>query len=102
MQFQPEDNMHKAFTGLAMAAAVAVAVTATTSPSEARWRHGWGWGPGIVGGLAAGALIGGALAPRYYGPGPYYAYGPGPYAYGECYRRRVWTEYGWRWRRVCY
>jgi MFS family permease len=95
--------MHKAFTGLAMAAAVAVAVTATTSPSEARWRgHGWGWGPGIVGGLAAGALIGGALAPRYYGPGPYYSYGAGPYAYGECYRRRIWTEYGWRWRRVCY
>ena len=94
--------MHKTITGLATAVAVAIVVVANPSPSEARWR-GHGWGPGIVGGLAAGAIIGGALAPRYYyGPGPYYAYGPGPYAYRECYRRRAWTPYGWRWRRVCY
>ncbi|MGA9003006.1 MAG: BA14K family protein, partial [Pseudolabrys sp.] len=44
----------------------------------------WGWGFG--GGLAAGALIGGALAAPYYYGGyypyaqPYYAPGPGYYA----------------------
>ncbi len=38
------------------------------------WHHGWGgWGPGVVGGLAAGAIIGGALAAPYaYGYGGYY------------------------------
>jgi hypothetical protein len=118
--------MKKAITGLAAAALLAGAVT-MPSQAEARWGHrGWGWGPGIFGGLAAGALIGSALAgPRYYGPyygyrsyygpayayygpRPYYRYGPGyayvggPYAYRDCVRRRVWTPYGWRWRRACY
>ena len=54
------------------------------------WRGGWGRGPGwgyrgygwgpaaVVGGLAAGAIVGSALAaPYYYGPGPGY-YGAGP------------------------
>jgi hypothetical protein len=53
-------------------------------------------GAGIIGGLAAGAIIGSAIAPRpYYGPGPVY-YAPG------CYwtRERIWTDWGWRWRRV--
>ena len=94
--------MKKIITGLATAATIAAAVIAVPSASEARpWHHHGGWGgPGIVGGLAAGALIGGALAGPYYNG--YYGYGPGPYAYGECYRRRVMTPYGWRWRRVCY
>lgn len=65
------------------------------------WRGGrWGfWGPGAVfGGLAAGAIIGSALAaPPYYGPG-YYSYGPGP---APCWRR-VWGAYGWRWVNACY
>ena len=53
------------------------------------WRRGWGWwGPGaILGGLAAGALVGGYYA---YGPGYYGYYGPGygyPYGpYGRCWR----------------
>jgi hypothetical protein len=95
--------MKKAITGVATAAVLAGAVV-MPSQAEARWGHrGWGWGPGIVGGLAAGALIGGALAgPRYYGgyygSGPYYGYAR---AY-DCPPRRVWTPYGWRWRRVCY
>lgn len=53
------------------------------------WGRGWGyrgygWGPAaVVGGLAAGAVVGSALAaPGYYGPGPGYGagpgYGPGP------------------------
>src|SRR5262249_28092816 len=38
------------------------------------WHRGWGWrGGAVVGGLAAGALVGSALAaPYYYGGGPYY------------------------------
>ena len=57
----------------------AIKNAAPASIESVRWGHGgWGWGVGA--GLAAGAIIGGALvAPRYYyGPGPYY-YGPGPY-----------------------
>lgn len=48
--------------------------------------RGYGYGgaaaAGIIGGLAAGAIIGSAVANSgyYYGPG--YSYGPGPYAYG--------------------
>jgi hypothetical protein len=44
------------------------------------WRRGgWGWRPGVVvGGLAAGALLGG-----YYGPYASNGYGP---AYGDCWR----------------
>jgi hypothetical protein len=66
------------------------------------WRGGWGWrggrwgwwGPGaVIGGLAAGAIVGSALA------APYYGY-PGPYGYGGCWRR-VWGYYGWQWARVC-
>lgn len=37
------------------------------------WGRGRGWG---YGGFAAGAIIGGALASRYYYPGPYYYYDP--------------------------
>ena len=116
--------MRKAILGLA--AIIAATVTAIPTPSEAHWRgRGWGIGAGILGGLAAGAFIGSAWGYPgygYYRPGPYYGYryryrygyapayygyGPGYYAYGGpyypygCYRRRVWTPYGWRWRRFC-
>src|SRR5262245_41640774 len=66
---------------LAMAAPIGqqlAAKPATGLTEQVYWRgRGWGWGPGaFVGGLAAGAIIGGAIAaPYYYGPGPYY-YGP--------------------------
>lgn len=57
--------------------------------TQVHWRgRGFGWG---IGGLAAGAIIGGAIASSapygygYYGGGPYYGggygYGPG-YGYG--------------------
>jgi hypothetical protein len=58
-------------------------------------RWGW-WGPGaVVGGLAAGAIVGSAIAarPYYYGPGPGYAYGP-------CWRW-VGGPWGPHWARVC-
>jgi hypothetical protein len=97
--------MKKTLTALAAAATIATA--AIVAPGQAEARNGW-WIPGaIIGGLAAGAIIGGALAPPYYyAPGPYY-YGPGPAYYGpRCYwqRRRVWDGYRWRIGRVraCY
>jgi hypothetical protein len=77
---------------------MAVAAVAVPQQAEARFRGG-----PFFGGLAAGAIIGGALAgPGYYGyyGGPYGYYG-GPYAYGQCWRERVATPYGWRWQRVC-
>jgi len=114
-------------TGRSIAALAGVAILAVTlSPAEALtlpgpslappvaeaqidkafWRHGGGWGRGrgfgwgagaLVGGLAAGALIGSYYGPGYYGYGPGYYYGPG---YDPCLRR-VWGPWGWRWARVC-
>lgn len=99
-----------------LAAAVAAALAAaafTPQPAEAR---GGRIAAGVLGGLAAGAIIGGAFGPRYYGPG-YGYYGPG-YGYGGyapayyggyapaydggCYlrRERFWDGYAWRVRRV--
>ncbi len=106
------DAMTRTWTALAAAGAIAAAAIAAPTTAEAR---GWGWGGGaFFGGLAAGAIVGGALAapyyygggPYYYGGGPYYAYAPGyaaGYAYGPgCYlhRERFWDGYGWRVRRV--
>ena len=73
---------------VALSCAAAIALTANTAsatpathalalknaaPSDietVRW--GWGWG---LGGFAAGAIIGGALAAPYYYGRPYYPYG---------------------------
>ena len=81
------------FAGVASAApaggALALKNAATSNIETVQWRgRGWGWGGrgwgwGFGGGLAAGAIIGGALAaPYYYGGGYYggpYYYGGGPY-----------------------
>jgi hypothetical protein len=58
----------------------------------------WGWGPAaIVGGVAAGAIIGSALAaPRYYGPAHY-----GPPDYGPCWRREIDPWGREFWARAC-
>ncbi len=65
-------------TALAMAAALAgAAVLATSTGAVAQRWHGYeyrGWGPAAGIGLAAGALIGGAVAAAttpWYGPGYY-------------------------------
>lgn len=69
-----------AFAGAASAMPIATGAglgnAAPSNVETVRWGgRGWGFGAGV----AAGAIVGGALlAPRYYGPGPYY-YGPGPY-----------------------
>lgn len=71
---------------------LATATISTSTPAAAWWRYGWGApvAAGVIGGLAAGAIIGGAA--RGYGYGPAYAYGPAP---GPCVRRRaVYDGYG--------
>jgi hypothetical protein len=94
--------MKKALTVMAATATLAIASVAAPQSAEARC-YGCGVAAGVVGGLAAGAILGGALAgPRYYAPGPVY-YGPGPAYYGpRCYvtRERFWDGYRWRHHRV--
>ncbi len=96
--------MKKSVLALAAAAMLAAALP---SAAEARC-HGCGVAAGVVGGLAAGAIIGGALAgqPVYAEPAPppppryyYDEDDDGPICHVE--RRRVWVEgYGWRHRRI--
>ncbi|HMF23782.1 MAG TPA: hypothetical protein VKG24_16865 [Pseudolabrys sp.] len=103
-------------TIVALAAAAAVAA-ALPSPAHANC-NGCGVAAGVIGGIAAGAIVGSAIAnsrpPVYVEPAPVYAAPPPPPpppAYAEppditgsiCHieRRQVWIEgYGYRWRRV--
>jgi hypothetical protein len=104
-------SMKRTLIALAAAGLVAAAI-----PNTAQARcHGCGVAAGVVGGLAAGAIIGSAIAgsrPTYVEPAP--VYGPPPPAYyvepadvePECHtvRRRVFIDgVGYRWTRedVC-
>jgi hypothetical protein len=52
---------------------------------------GRGFGAGALGGFAAGAAVGYAFAPGYYG----YGYGYDDYGYGNCYQyNRVYDRWG--------
>ncbi|MBV9347033.1 MAG: hypothetical protein JO245_03570 [Pseudolabrys sp.] len=87
-------------TALAGAAAVALALAL---PQPAQARDGGAVAAGVVGGLAAGAIIGSTMQPRpytYYGGPAYYA---APYepTYGRCYRTREWDGVRWVRVRVC-
>jgi hypothetical protein len=77
-------------TLLALAAVASVGIAAVGAPRTAQaYCVGCAVGAGAVGGLAAGAIIGSAVAapPPYYGPGAYYA----PPAPGCYYTRQpVW------------
>ena len=89
--------MRKILTALVATVTLAGAAVATSAPAFA-WRGGgWGWGWGL-GGFAAGAIVGSALAAHPYYPygyyGGYYGYGPYP-APGPCVWRRVWNGYAW-------
>src|SRR3982074_1290995 len=95
-------------------AVFAVAAIGILSPSVAEARGGMGFhGGGFHGGFhhhgfggiglgAVGLGLGLGLAAAPYGYG--YPYGYGSYAAygGDCYliRRRVWTPFGWRLRRI--
>lgn len=90
-------------------ALAAAGIVASALPSSAQARcDGCGVAAGVIGGLAAGAIIGGAIAnspPRYYEPAPVYVappprvyYDEGPVCHVE--RQRFWDGYGWRHRRV--
>jgi hypothetical protein len=77
--------MMKTLTTLTAAATIAVALTAAPSDAFAQ-RRGAAIGLGILGGIAAGAIVGGAIANSRpaYGPGyvvqPGYVEAPGYYA----------------------
>jgi hypothetical protein len=90
--------MKKALTTLALGATIAISAVANPTAAEARWHRGFPVAP-VVGGLAAGALLGAALAPRPVVYEPVY-YGP------PCVvrRERFWDGWSWHFRRVedCY
>ena len=97
-----EGVMRKVLIPLAVGATVAIGAIASPTTADARWRHGFPVAP-VVGGLAAGAILGAALA----APRPYYAYAYDPVYFGpRCYirRERFWDGWGWHVRRVedCY
>src|SRR5579883_405314 len=82
--------MSKFLTVFAASSALALVAIAAPTNADARWRGG-GIAAGVVGGIAAGAIIAGAAASSdpYYGSYDYtpgYAYAPGyandsPYGY---------------------
>jgi hypothetical protein len=64
--------MKKVLIALAAAATIAAGTLSAPTTADARC-HGCAVGAGVIGGLAAGAIIGGAIAnsqPRYYAPAP--------------------------------
>jgi hypothetical protein len=72
--------MKKVLIALAAAATLAAGTLSTPTPADARC-HGCGVGAGIIGGLAAGAIIGGAIANSQ----PRYAPAPGYVVYRDYY-----------------
>ena len=77
--------MHRSIIALVGAAGIGVAALAAPAPANAGC-YGCAVGAGILGGVAAGAIIGSAIAnsppppppPGYYPPPPPGAYGPPP------------------------
>ena len=83
-------------------ALVAAGLSAAALPTAAEARcNGCAVGAGVIGGLAAGAIIGSAIAngqPRYVEPAPVYVEEEGPVCHVE--RQRFWDGFAWRHRRV--
>jgi hypothetical protein len=91
--------MQKTLTALAAAGALALATIAVPTSADAGCR-GCAVGAGVIGGLAAGAIIGGAIANS--NPPPPAAYYPPPaYVQGQFYRHAVgcpggyWADHPW-------
>jgi hypothetical protein len=109
--------MKKTFAVLAVAALASAGTVASASDVMAQHRHHHHHrGPGVaplLGGLAAGAIIGGAIAssrPGYAYPPGYYApgYAPAPVEYYDepvcqIQQQQYWDGFNWRIRnvRVC-
>ena len=112
--------MKKFLAVLTVAALAGVGTLATATNADAQHYRHRGGGPGIaplIGGLAAGAIIGGAIAssrpayaypPGYYAPGYAPGYGPAPVEYYDepvcqIQPQQYWDGYNWRVRnvRVC-
>jgi hypothetical protein len=83
--------MKKTLVTVAVGATVAIGAVASPTTADARWHHGFPVAP-VGGGLAAGAVLGAALA----APSPYYAYPYDPVYFGpRCYIRRERFWDGW-------
>jgi hypothetical protein len=87
-----------------LAAGAALVLATLSGVQPARSRDGAGVAAGLLGGFAAGAIIGSAVAPRpYYGPAPVYVdpppyVAPPAYEAPACYWTRgepVWNGYAW-------
>jgi hypothetical protein len=93
--------MKKSLTALAVAATLVIASVA--APQSAQARNGRN-AAAIFGGLAAGALVGAAIAggPRYYGSSYYYGPPRRHYYRQRCWwtRERYWNGYRWRSHRI--
>jgi len=82
-------------------AALAVITLTTFSGVDTSRAGGGEVAAGLLGGFAAGAIVGSALAPRpyYYGPAPVYVAPPPPaFVAPACYWTRgepVWNGYAW-------
>src|SRR5712691_5963405 len=88
--------MSNAIKSFAAYTTIAVAVVAVPADASA---DGGRIAAGLLGGFAAGAIIGSAVAPRpYYAPAPVYV-APAPvYAEPQCYwtrGRAMWDGYRW-------
>lgn len=92
--------MRKLFVALVAAVAIAGSSIAVSGTAEAS-SSGRALTYGILGGVAAGALIAGA--PYYAPPPPPPVYAPAPAYYGppcRWVRERYWDGYYWQVRRV--
>ena len=87
---------------ITLTATAALAVTVMATPQPAFARDGGAVAAGVIGGLAAGAIIGSQVNGGYYGGPGYYESGYQP-GYRECHTERQAIEDGYgnvRMRRV--
>ena len=92
--------MQKLLTAIAAAGALAVATVAVPSTADARC-YGCAVGAGVIGVIAAGAIIGGAIADSAPPPAAYYPPPAAAYVSGQFYRHAVacpggyWADHPW-------